>query len=180
MNRDLVSLMANGAVNVASGDSSLNAVRDLEYESDYAHEHVIIKLNKVNIKLDSSAEANVLTKQDFDKVVPKRQRAKQAQSYKRKLMTFGGYSILAFGQALLFGIRAHWRQNTKKCYAFSGFTLVTSGDLSGCEDCKALKLVSFHVSELKNNHPKKRVFRNVTTKKFSDHCHIKTDNDACH
>jgi len=130
----------------------------LEYESDQSEhgldeltintvranseEHALIKLSNVSIKLklDSGAEANVLIKQDFDRIVPKHQRQCELKPTSAKLTAFGGHSIPILGVCF-------FKSEYKGITHVLRFHVVTEGkSLLGCEDCKALKLVSFHVN----------------------------------
>ena len=59
-------------------------------------EFVTLLIKSVSLKLDSGAETNILTLADFNKVVPKRQRASKLKNATEKLTTFGGneYQLL--------------------------------------------------------------------------------------
>ena len=57
---------------------------------------LLINHKSVSLKLDSGAETNILTLADFNKAVPKRQRASKLKNATEKLTAFGGneYQLL--------------------------------------------------------------------------------------
>ena len=52
----------------------------------------------MDIKIDSGAEANLLSEQDFKKVVPKFQQQAKLRPSKERLTAYGGHTILVLGK----------------------------------------------------------------------------------
>ena len=85
---------------------------------------------------------NVITKEDFNYVVPKRQRQTKLRSSSLKLTAFGGHDIPVIGKCTLKCLVNGTSQILK-------FQVVEKGNsLLRCEDCKKLKLVTFNVNEI--------------------------------
>lgn len=136
-------------------------VNDIEVDSDVSehgidtvqsptmqeNEHATLKINNtsVRLKLDSSAETNILTHHDFLKVIPKRQRNNKLKRSTAKLTAFGGHNIPVLGKCYL---RCQYKNVTQ----ILEFHVVESGtSLLGCTNCKSMKLISFHnVNQLNN------------------------------
>ena len=138
-------------------------VHEVKYESDYSDhgidqitidtvnssskEHVTIGINnkQLKFKLDSRAGTNVITKEDFNYVVPKRQRQTKLRSSSLKLTAFGGHDIPVIGKCTLKCLVNGTSQILK-------FQVVEKGNsLLGCEDCKKLKLITFNVNDIRKD-----------------------------
>ena len=107
-------------------------------------EHATSKLNgkSLQFELDSGAETNVLKKQDFQKIVPKKQRNSKLKPSTAKLTAFGGHDIPVIGKCSL---KCERNNNTHVLT----FEVVESGkSLLGCEDCKKLNLITFNVNDV--------------------------------
>ena len=109
-------------------------VHEVKYESYYSdhgidqitidtvnsnsEEHVTIGINnkQLKFKLDSRAGTNVITKEDFNYVVPKRQRQTKLRSSSLKLTAFGGHGIPVIGKCTLKCLqsRAKWLRHSSK------------------------------------------------------------------
>ena len=143
--------------------SSRKPVHDLCYESDESagldeitidsltsnSEHSIalsINNTDVTVKLDTGAEANILTLDDFRRAVPKKQRKRALRTSKAKLTAFGGHNIPTMGTCKLECSRKNIRRVIE-------FHVVENGrSILGCEDCKAFNLVSFNLDEVASEH----------------------------
>ena len=88
---------------------------------------------------------NVITKEDFNNVVPKRQRQTKLKSSSLKLTAFGGHDIPVIGKCTHKSLVNGTSQILK-------FQVVEMGNsLLGCEDCKKLKLVTFNVNDIRKD-----------------------------
>ena len=67
------------------------------------NEHVSLRFNNktFSFKLDTGAETNILSRADFEKVVPKRQRISKLRPSNAKLTAYGGHSIPILGRCFL-------------------------------------------------------------------------------
>lgn len=85
------------------GNTSDHGIDEVQGDTNAStNEHATLKINKpVRLKLDSGAETNILTKSDFQKVVPKRQRHHKLQTSLAKLTAFGGHPISVIGKCYL-------------------------------------------------------------------------------
>ena len=104
------------------------------------NKHACLPINHktLQLKLDSGAETNILTKADFDKVVPKRQRISKIRQSNAKLTAYGGHSIPVIGKCYL-------RSQYKTVSKVIEFHIVENGkSLLGCNDCKNMNLITFH------------------------------------
>ena len=105
-----------------------------------SEEHVWLSINnkRMQLKLDTGAEANVLTKKDFDKAVPKKQRASKMRETKAKLTAYGGHDIPTLGKCFL---TCHFK-GERHVIEFQ----VVEGPKSvlGCRDCKKMNIVTFN------------------------------------
>lgn len=134
-----------------------SAVRDLEYESessDYgidglhldalnnsdSEEYAWVEINdkQIQLKLDSGAEANVLTKKDYDSVIPKRLRQSKLIPTKAKLTAYGGHDIPILGKCFL------KCRHKGKCHVIEFHIVNGSKSILGCRDCKNMNLVQFN------------------------------------
>ena len=90
------------------------------------------------MKLDTGAEVNILTEQDFNRAVPKRQRRHKLKESKAKLTAFGGHDIPTMGKCFL-------QCQNKGATEVIEFHVVRNGKtLLGCKNCKSMKLITFH------------------------------------
>ncbi|XP_046857694.1 uncharacterized protein K02A2.6-like [Xenia sp. Carnegie-2017] len=132
------------------------SIHDVDYESDSsAHgidmvktavtsdsdeEHAYLKINNktIRVKLDSGAETNVLSKKDYETIIPKRQRFSKLKLSTAKLTAFGGHNIPVIGKCYL---KCQYKGTTQVLE----FQVVENGkSLLGCANCKSMKLVTFH------------------------------------
>ena len=105
------------------------------------NEHASITFNNnktLSFKLDTGAETNILTKADFCKIIPKRQRTSKLRPSTAKLTAYGGHAIPILGKCYL-------QCQYKSSKQVIEFHVVEHGkSLLGCTSCKSLKLVTFH------------------------------------
>ena len=105
------------------------------------NEHASITFNNnktLSFKLDTGAETNILTKADFCKILPKRQRTSKLRPSTAKLTAYGGHAIPILGKCYL-------QCKYKSSKQVIEFHVVEHGkSLLGCTSCKSLKLVTFH------------------------------------
>ena len=118
---------------VASADTNVHELTKNEHAS------LTFNNNKtLSFKLDTGAETNILTKADFDKIVPKRQRTSKLRPSTAKLTAYGGHAIPILGKCYL---QCQY-QSSKQVIEFH---VVENGkSLLGCTSCKSLKLVTFY------------------------------------
>ena len=103
---------------------------------------IIIDEKHVHLKLDTGAETSVLTREDFNNIVPRKNRRTKLQSSHAKLTAFGGHAIPVIGQCSML-CRA------KEVNHIIKFQVVETGkSLLGCEDSKRLKLISFNINPI--------------------------------
>lgn len=111
----------------------------MNYVTKNEHASLTFNNNKtLSFKLDTGAETNILTKADFDKIVPKRQRTSKLRPSTAKLTAYGGHAIPILGKCYL---QCQY-QSSKQVIEFH---VVEKGkSLLGCTSCQSLKLVTFH------------------------------------
>ena len=99
---------------------------------------LLINHKSVSLKVHSRAETNILTPADFNKVVPKRQRASKLKNATEKLTVCGGNEIPTVGKCFL---RCSDSGDTK---IFEFYVVQEGKSLLGCSACKNMKLISFN------------------------------------
>jgi hypothetical protein len=110
-------------------EHGIDTVQDPTNPSE--NEHATLKINNMSIrlKLDSGAETNILTRHDFQKVVPKRQRNNKLKRSTAKLTAFCGHNIPVLGKCYL---RCQYKNVTQ----ILEFHVVETGtSLLGCTSC---------------------------------------------
>ena len=110
-------------------------------------EHATLTINSkaLRLKLDSGAGANVITRKDFDSVVPKRQRQLELRSSTTKLTAFGGHDIPVIGKCTL------KCQVDNKTEVLEFQVVENRKSLLGCTDCKKLQLITFTVNDIQQD-----------------------------
>ena len=94
----------------------------------------------LDIKIDSGAEANLLSEKDFKKVVPKFQQQAKLRPPKKRLTAYGGHTIPVLGKCFL---RC---RNTKGQEEILEYHVVKEHkSLLGCQSSKKLKFITFNV-----------------------------------
>ena len=102
----------------------------------------------MDIKIDSGAEANLLSSQDFQKVVPKSQQTAKLKPPKERLTAYGGHVIPVLGKCFL---RC---QNMKGQEEILEFHVVNEHkSLLGCESSKKLEFITFNVDQVHKDTP---------------------------
>ena len=125
-------------IDTVNTTTTSSPVETIQEQTPNQHASLTINHKTLRLKLDSGAETNILTKADFDKVVPKRQRISKMRQSNAKLTAYGGHSIPVIGKCYL-------RSQYKTVSKVIEFQIVENGkSLLGCNDCKNMNLITFH------------------------------------
>jgi len=115
---------------------TIHSVDGQDNKNSEQYATINVRNKKLRIKLDTGAETSVLTQEDYNKLVPRKQRNSKLHPSRARLTAYGGHAIPVIGQCNLMV----QTKNTKKIVKFQ---VVEKGkSLLGCEDSKDLLLVS--------------------------------------
>ena len=123
------------------GDISDHGIDEIQsHIHGSTNEHATLKINNkpIQLKLDSGVGTNILTKSDFEKVVPRRRRYNKLKSSQVKLTAFGGHPIPVIGKCYL--LCTH--QDSTRVVEFHVVEKGTS--LLGCADWKSMQFITFN------------------------------------
>ena len=111
-----------------------------EPQTNTHEEHATIRINNkpLTVKLDSGAETNIIPKEEFHRLVPKRQRKQKLKESTAKLTAFGGHDIPIIG-------KCHLQCRHRGTTHVLEFQVVEQGkSLLGCASCKSMEVITFH------------------------------------
>ena len=120
----------------SNSSHGIDMVNNSTSKSDITNEHARLMINnkRLNIKLDTGVETNIITKQDFNLVVPRRQRASKLKPSKAKLTAYGGHNIPVAS-------KCHLKCEYKGTTQVLEFQVVDTGkSLLGCASCKSMNI----------------------------------------
>ena len=86
-----------------SSEHGIDMVGSRKPQTNTHEEHAMIRINNkpLTVKLDSGAETNIIPKEEFHRLVPKRQRKQKLKESTAKLTAFGGHDIPVIGKCHL-------------------------------------------------------------------------------
>ena len=123
-----------------SSEHGIDMVGSREPQTNTHEEHATIRINNkpLTVKLDSGAETNIIRKEEFHRLVPKRRRKQKLKESTAKLTAFGGHDIPVIG-------KCHLQCRHRGTTHVLEFQVVEQGkSLLGCASCKSMELITFH------------------------------------
>ena len=123
-----------------SSEHGIDMVGSREPQTNIHEEHATIRINNkpLTVKLDSGAATNIIPKEEFHRLVPKRQRKQKLKESTAKLTAFGGHDIPVIG-------KCHLQCRHRGTTHVLEFQVVEQGkSLLGCASSKSMELITFH------------------------------------